>query len=504
VSTASIVVLSLSITVLVSVVIGVGRHLRRPTLPGFFFANHSLGTNATTNLLLSSPFSVNGILYQAFLGYAIGWAAVLTQVAWSASYLWLSKYRNKIREEASSRTLHGAIGSIFGSDAERAAAVATIIGFTLQFGWEIIVGVSLFGAGFRSSGLLFWCMAIGLAIVAAAYTMLGGLRGNARANILQNWIAAAALIVFAIFLGFWSNAHPGAQGPWDSGSMGRLVTVLGVGGLLTNMAFSLLWQFVDMSTWQSIASTRSRDDAPRSALAWSAFLIFLFPGVFGTLLGMFVRSIPNLNPDNILPSMVDLLGAHPLLALLVLSGMACAMLSTIDGLMLSVGQAVIFDLTDREGVEKIMSWYKAQEHFDSSDELNEEPSNFEVSPPLEINRLEQGIFAKSRYSMLLAALGGSAATVITTQYFHVNIFDLVYIVTVAQMVLFPVVWASLHGAKNRLGGRLSIYAGLWTGIVLVLSGVILKKTPILQWVPLLSLGASAGVLWIVGRKDSNV
>ena len=491
------ITLALGITVMLSVLLGVARHRRQPTLPGFFYANYNLGPGATTNLLLSSPLSVNGILYQAFLGYAIGWAAVFTQVAWCISYLWLRSYRKQIREQAKSRTLHGAIGLRFGIGTERAAALASLIGFTLLFGWEIIVGTAILSSAAPNRPLVFWLIALGLALVAAAYTMTGGLRGNVRANRLQNLVACLSLIVLTVYLFYWSQTHAGAAGPFDGGSISRLVTVLGIGGLLTNIAFSLLWQFVDMSTWQTVAASDSDEGADRS-LVWSTFWIFLFPGAFGTAVGMFVRSLPNLDPNTLLPSIIGLLADKPFLSVFVLSGFVCALLSTIDGVLLSLGQASSFDLLRRTAVNRVFDWYKSQSSPTNEAESGEEEEP--PRPPTEIVKLERDVFYVTRLSIIGTAIAGSLLTLLLTQVFHINIFDLVYIVTVAQMVLFPVVWYSLRsrGPSGEIG-KYSIWAGLSLGVILVVLLIALNRSILLQWVPLAALAVSAAVLRSGGK-----
>src|SRR5437016_5422542 len=104
---SSALILAAAVTILLSIIAGASPARERHTLPGFFYADHKLNLGAVLNLLLSSPFSLNGLLYQMFLGYAIGPAAVLTQVAWCASYLWLNAYRRRIQEMARYQTMHG-------------------------------------------------------------------------------------------------------------------------------------------------------------------------------------------------------------------------------------------------------------------------------------------------------------------------------------------------------------------------------------------------------------
>lgn len=495
---SSALVLAATVTILLSLVAGASPSKERYTLPGFFYADHKLNLGAILNLLLSSPFSLNGLLYQTFLGYAIGPAAVLTQVAWCASYLWLNAYRKRIQETARYQTMHGVIGTRFGKEAERAAAIATIVGFTLQIGWEVIVGASIFSAGFGSTRGFYWVAAVSAALIAAVYTILGGLRGNARANTIQNIIAAAALIMLTIFLVRWSGSHPGEAGPWDSGSLVRLFGILGIAGVITNIVFSLLWQFVDMSTWQNLAATDRRNDPGSKSLIGSAVLIFIFPGLIGTVLGMYLRSAKGLDPNTIMPMTIELLLSNPYLLVFVIIGLVCAALSTVDGLLLAIAHAFTFDLKERENVRTVMDWYSDRVSKTSDTEAE---STHHDEMPTELARQEQKVFSVARYSLLAAALTGSVVTVLLTQYARVNIFDLVYIVVVAQLVLFPVVFRALRNPTGSFRrGAWSIWSGLIIGTVLVIGGIVSGQSDRLQWIPVIALIVATAVL---GRKSSR-
>lgn len=490
---ASSIVLGVTITLLFSILSGIAPARDRLTLPGFYYANHRLNLGAVLNLLLSSPFSVNGILYQTFLGYAVGWPAVLTQVAWCLSYVWLNNYRDKVYSAARFQTMHGVIGGVFGKDAERAAARATVLGFTLQVGWEIVVTVAVLSAGFANSNTFFWIVGLSLALAAGAYTIVGGLRGNARANTLQNAVAAASLGTLFVFLIRWSTTNTGAAAPWDGGGFVRLFTALGIVGVITNIVFSLLWQFVDMSTWESLAAETTDGQPPtRKALDWSAVLVFIFPGAIGTVIGMYLRSIPNLDADNILPRTIQLLGSHPYLVVFVIAGIVCAALSTLDGLLLAVAQAGTFDLGKKSDASDVMTWYREHER--------EIESGAAPQMPIELARKEQRLFAVGRLVIFGGAIAGSAVCIYLTRHWNVNIFDLVYIVVLAQLALFPVVFACLRGTKNRRAGATSVNVAVGIGVVGVVAGILLHRTDLLPWVPLISL-ATAELILRFGREQ---
>lgn len=54
-------------------------------LQGFLLADQGLSKQSVVTLLFSTSFSLNGLLYQAWLGYQIGLWAILVQLAWAYS-----------------------------------------------------------------------------------------------------------------------------------------------------------------------------------------------------------------------------------------------------------------------------------------------------------------------------------------------------------------------------------------------------------------------------------
>jgi len=302
-----------------------------------------------------------------------------------------------------------------------------------------------------------------LALVAALYTMFGGLRGNARANQLQNYLS----IVVLIGLFIWLQAHvpQGSATAWDPGSWGRLFTAIGIGGFVTNAVFSLIWQFVDMSAWQNvIATSKGGENAPRKTLYGSTVAIFLFPGLIAVLIGMYLRGMAGLTSDNILTVFLQMLSSHPVALLFVGAGLAAAMLSTVDGFLLSSAQAVVWDLTHRGVVQRILGGPEREEKF---------------------------IIKRTRLWIGILALIGGGLIYLNTLVFHLSIFDLVYLVTIAQIILFPIVLVALHGKgqKSKLGAW-SIALGLFVGAGLVIFAVPREMTALLTWTPIIALGAA--------------
>jgi sodium/pantothenate symporter len=510
---ANQLLIGFGLMVVLSVMLGsVGRRRNTSSLLTFFWGDNQLRPRSGIHLLLSGPFSMNGILYQTWLGYQIGWAAVLLQVIWCGSYLLMAAQGEKISKLARSGTLHGNIGRVFGPRAELWAAIASILGFTLQIGWELIVGVSIFSAISPDNVSLQTALIITLAVISAVYTMLGGLRGNAKANEVQNWWAGLALWAVVLFLLLaWTNHGPDSGNrPFDlGGSLPSLITVLGIGGFITNAIFSLSWQFVDMSTWQNIGATEDRNNASKRVLNWTALLVFIFPGVVGTLAGMGLRSVPGLDAGNIVSYLVGILSAYPFFSILIAAGFVAAMLSTIDGLLLATSQAMVWDITHRRaisailkartpnalGVRTIQPSAEDTKLVAVSDEGRQSGEESDQT-----NETERKLLDVTRYFILAFALAGGGLIFWFTVKFKISIFDLVYIVVLAQMVLLPVVISVLWDPEaKRNFGTASIIAGLLTGIALVAYGIVTKSASLLSWTPAIAMGVSF-LIWLPSLK----
>lgn len=192
-------------TVVLSLLIGAwGRRRSSGTLVSFFWGDHNFTAAQGAHLNLSTSFAINGVLYSAWLGYKAGWASLLPQLIWCAGFLFLARYAKRLAHLSRTGTLHGNIGYVFGTWAARWAAIASIVGFTLLFGWELYIGASMFNAVMPSHSPNVEAMLyFSLAAIAAIYCMLGGLRGNLLANQFQNYLSGIALLVAIVYLGWF-------------------------------------------------------------------------------------------------------------------------------------------------------------------------------------------------------------------------------------------------------------------------------------------------------------
>jgi len=330
-----------------------------------------------------------------------------------------------------------------------------------------------------------------LAGIGVVDTLLGGLRGNARANVAQNIIAGSALIALCGYVGYY---HFGGAAPppfFEAQSLRRLVPELGVVGLVTNVVFSLAWQFVDMSAWQNLAAVRRIKQAHNTekTLWWSSLLVFVFPGLVGTVLGMYLRGISNLTSDNIVQQVVILVAAHPWFSIVVMAGFISAMLSTIDGLLLAGAQAATWDIFRRSTVAKLLA---TREPHAASVGVGDVGTGRTAEYPIEeMQPSEQQVLDETRWWIVGLALAGGGITLALTRFFNVSIFDLVYIIVVAQMILFPVILCVLFSDGKKQFGTASVASGLLIGIATVVLCLALRKQDLLPWAPVVALVLSS-------------
>src|ERR1700730_16909849 len=80
--------------------------LESRSLRSFFWANRNLTSWKSGALLLATALSLNGLMYQALLGYKSGIWSVIVQIAWCLGYVFLIMYANRFFT-LSQDTLHG-------------------------------------------------------------------------------------------------------------------------------------------------------------------------------------------------------------------------------------------------------------------------------------------------------------------------------------------------------------------------------------------------------------
>ena len=268
----------------------------------FFFARRLLSRNSVVNLLLSSSFGINALLYAAWLGYLVGLWALLIQAGWALSFYLLGRYADNFSQATS---LHDLLGSSFVRNPKLLPNKSwrLVAWFVILIAWEVSVGKSMLnslpGTALTPTAIA-WIMG-GIVLLSLTYSLQGGLRSNATVNIFTNGIKISVVFVLVLStLILLTRAHTEI---WTTllPSFGVVIERLGWFGLTTNIIFNLAWQFVDNSSWQSVvAGSNAGAIETKHNLRLSGLTVFLTIGFLGTLLGAAFTTIANLTPDNIL------------------------------------------------------------------------------------------------------------------------------------------------------------------------------------------------------------
>lgn len=419
------------------------------TIHSFFWGDQRLPWGLTISLILSSSFSLNGLLYQAWLGYLVGWWSLLVQLVWCSSFVLLAFLSRRFAGLLDVGTMHGAIGVRFGEGAKRVAAVSSTIGFAVLIGWEAVVGSTVLQNLSGDNQVLYIALPLALVIISSLYTGSGGLRGNAYINALQNALKIIALIWAAILLFDMAGGASGVSAAPVAGlTAAAAAALLGGAALWANMTFSAFWQVVDMSVWQNLSGTPA--EKRRFAVLVSAVAVFIFPGLIGTVIGVSLSSLQPLGvtDTNVLNQVLVALSGDPFVATLLVAAFAASMLSTIDGYSLAGAQAATWDVIFPKKVKGLLS----------------------KGPIRTAEPDDRRVIAWGRAIVLILALTGASGVMGLVIYGEVSLFDLVYAVVVAQMSLVgPVVYSLLIPSGRLLRfGALPVIGGLGVGAVMIL------------------------------------
>ncbi len=178
-----------------------------------------------------------------------------------------------------------------------------------------------------------------------------------------------------------------------------------------------------------------------------------------------------------------------------MAGFISAMLSTIDGLLLAGAQAATWDIFRKSTVDKLLANREPQAAAVAvGDAGTARPAEYSVD---ELQRGDQQVLDETRWWIVGLALVGGGITLAVTRFFNVSIFDLVYIVVVAQMILFPVILCVLFSDGKKQFGTASVASGLLVGIASVVLYLALHKQDLLPGAPIVALVLSS-VFSIIG------
>ena len=442
----------------------------------YFGGDRTLSKEKVVELLVSTSFGANSILYAVWLGYLMGMWAMIIHFAWCMSFYLLSKFSKQIYTHTS---IHDFLSCHFGSIAKKVAAICSCIGLLYFAGWEIAIaksGLDSFTMTSEMGKSWVWSVLLLVMIcIALLYTVIGGQRANGYVNLIMNRIKAVLLV--AIGLGIFYTLSNYNQFSYDIliPDFTDALKSIGLTGLITNIFINISWQFVDNSSWQIISSGRDAGIGTISAsLKRTGLQIFLIYAV-ETFLGASLRGISGLDSDNVLSGIVYIIGGQGniFFVLCIVILLLLSMMSLIDGMSLSVAQTIMVDLNFGEIIKKI------------------KPNCQSGIQTARIITLFLGALAAWGIQFVLAGFGKS-------------IFDFVYVFTIVQLSLIgPIIMGLVFQPKYIPRMWVSIIISLILGFLLNILGnaySISWLCDIAGTVTAVSSFAISGFLLIVSRN----
>lgn len=247
-------------------------------------------------------------------------------------------------------TLHNAAGEIFESkDITRLSGKWTILAFVGTVALEFYGAVTLMGwmnlPLFQSVTL-----SILVAMICGTFTVKGGLRGAAKANVFLDILTVISVMILLYFsvTTYFPAAPAGTQASraihnifsWDN-----LIFAIGM------MIIFVPFQLCTLDTWQRSIASKHSPNRRRNMLFNGLFvsLVFCLP----ITLGILAKSLPSASPASPLHGILEYFHIPNIAIGLLVAGFIAAIISTADSLLNCCSYSLLFDVLgiDPEAVD---------------------------------------------------------------------------------------------------------------------------------------------------------
>ena len=465
------------VIVLIGVLIFSRAKKRERTLRSFFWADQELSAWQAAMLMLATSLSLNGLLYQSWLGYKVGIYSAVIQIFWCAGFI-LLYFRADRFFELTKDTIHGQFHATYGKTAGVVAAIASTAGFASLAGWELSIAASLLRSSFHIPKNQTIYLLLLFAFIPALYTLRGGLRGNVRINIFLNLLACIGIVALIIHLLYQYNAA--GMFPLTSSeitsrsklSIGDAITALGGAAIISNLLFSFFWQTADMNMWENSSGAGDNKNKLKTTLLFGAVLIFFAPGVVGAILGITVQHIEKVNESNLLEILINETARSPLYGTILYACLIAVMLSTLDGLFLSGSLSFAADVVYPAKARKLIR----SGTFDAEDKI-----------------VETKILSIAYIAILAMAIIGSLLFLLVL-FDIVDLFNMVYLAVIGQMSLVPGIISIIFDNNSKWAPRrcgacsvLLALGGSWLLVILAVLNVGPFGAGVLNWMPMITI-----------------
>jgi Na+/proline symporter len=397
----------------------------------FFVAGRNIGLPLFTQTNWGSSFAFgNSIFYAIWLGYSVGLSALWVQALWAVGMTAYALLLPRLVKYTQNYTLHGFLGSSYGSACRVTASIISVIGLLILLGFELSF-VAQYFSQVTNLQHLEWLVVLALAIFVATFCNIGGFKANTVTDRISNYFALGALLCLllltvtkhhtALAQGFTPKALWSSAGDFSSSS---ILYFIGLG------VFAL-FNIVDMSNWQNVSANSLDDDlspasqAQRNNMKWAmlkAAALFLFaPVLTGTVLGYMLRvlQIGTTDQNTFMSHLVfGVLPTNPVLSVLILSVLTFAFLASslagTDSWLLASTQTLSWDLID----------YK---RFRAA--------GFKVSNFDQVQN--EGITRRGRLILMIVGVGGASIVYYISKYVWDQVFALQFVIFGGGLAMLP-------------------------------------------------------------------
>lgn len=457
----------------------------------FFLAGRNIGQSLFINASWGTNFAfANSIFYAFWLTYTIGLVALWVQTLWAVGICLYALILPKLIRHTEHYTLHGYLGSLFGSKTRVMASIVSMTGLLICLGFEISF-VSMFLAqvlGLKDFQFLVVALFAGFI---ATFCSIGGFQANVITDKISNRIMIVGMLILLV-LSFlhnnfeWSMLQAGTL--WKSFSDTSNTSV----GLLLGLAFFSLYNFIDMTNWQNISANSLKDNEIRHtrimqfALVKSALRFLAMPVFIGSMIGYFLRTMmPGITDQSVFMSQVvsGLMPHIPIFAALILGfltfGFLASSLAGADSWLMASVQTLSWDLVDYKKFKR---------------------ANFKAVA-MDAG-LHERVTKRAKYMLLILGFGGTMI-VYGISVFWGDIFSLQFIIFGAGLSMIPsLLYGLLIHEKWPQQFDLSyiaffsILTGYTVSVLIFIISAVYKNGDIVNWVPVEALGCSLGIFWL--------
>jgi len=453
------------------------------SIPPRLFSDTFIATNVTFTSIF---------LVVAATSYERGNLTLWIIIAWILGLLLFRKVFPKISPFFDhGHTLHEFLGQRYNSQAlRRLASISTIIVFLGTLGiefWGVVI--LLKGLGLVGS-LAPFALAIGVALLTAVYTALGGFKAAVHTDRWQLWLIVALTVIMYLVVFNVGGVLPSVDKP---ARIALLASVVNPSTLFSDIVFAIAmlilfvpFNFCVMDMWQRCTATQGEDRlrAIRSVGSWKTCVTFAVIFLVPILVGLSARTVMSgasfSNNILVFPEFLKQIAGPPWLRIpmlcVIYTGFFAALMSTADTLLINSVYSFMYDVLGP--IRRI--------NFGALDKT--------------AHRRTIAVF---RFWVLVFAL-----LAVPLIFIGLTVYQLVLAVFSSQIVLFiPIIYAIYrpqHAPARSRGACWSVVTGFLAAVICVNIGRLVDNPIVVDGTPVFAFVVSALVFFSWPRRLSDI